>query len=111
MDGSNVAAPRISNAGDLGDVPEELEAVVGELYLCGLPCDGAVSLNNKDVLPFESETARGHKDELVVREFSTPFTYRAKLAEKVPEYAACFFEGASDPIHRAFSPRGHRCRR
>ena len=30
MDGSNVAAPRISNAGDLGDVPEELEAVVGE---------------------------------------------------------------------------------
>ena len=110
MDGSNVAAPRISNAGDLGDVPEELEAVVGELYLCGFPRHGAVSLNDEDGLSFKSETARGHEDELVVREISALFAYRAKLAKKIPEYAACFLEGTSNPIHRAFSPRGHRCR-
>ena len=70
---------------------EELEAEVGELYLRGLPRDGAVPLDNKDGLPFEGEAARGHNNELVLREVSALFAYRAKLTEKIPEYAACFF--------------------
>ena len=57
----------------------------------------------------------------VIQEFPAYFAYRAKLAEKVPEYAACLFTGTGDHIaaipgktseviHRVSAPRSHRCR-
>ena len=103
--------PRTSDAGDLCDVSEELEAVVGEPGLRGLPGEAAVPLNDEARLRFESETVRSLEGELVVGSGPASFARRGKLAEEVPEYAACFFQGARDPIHRFSAPRGRRRRR